>query len=105
MTPGPITNMTSTTMSMSGVHTKPWLDRLTLALLLLFVGTVQVSIVAAEGVLMLLLLAWVATLIRDGMRPAAPRFFWALLAYAGLTLVSSVFSMDPLESLFDSRQL
>lgn len=97
--------MTTTTMSMSGVHMTPWLDRLTLILLLLFVGTVQVSIVVAETLLMALLLMWVTALVRDGARPAAPTFFWPLLGYAGLTLVSAAFSLDPIESLIDSRQL
>ena len=95
--------MTTTTMSMSGVHMTPWLDRLTLILLLLFVGTVQVSIVVAETLLMALLLMWVTALVRDGARPAAPTFFWPLLGYAGLTLVSAAFSLDPIESLIDSR--
>ena len=97
--------MTTTAMSVSGVHMTPWFDRVTLALLLLFVGTVQVSIAAAEAVLMLLLLLWATMLVREGVRPSAPAFFVPLLAYAGLTLVSSAFSMDPLESFFDSRQL
>src|SRR5512138_2287325 len=88
-------DMTTTTMSMSGVHMTPWLDRLTLVLLLLFVGTVQVSIVAAETLLLALLLTWTATLVRDGVRPAVPKFFWPLAAYAGATLVSSAFSLDP----------
>jgi O-antigen ligase len=97
--------MTTTTMSMSGVHDAPWLDRATLLLLLLFVGAVQVSIVVAQGVLILLLVAWVATLVRDGLRPSAPTFFRALLAYGAMTLVSSAFSLDPIESVIDSRQL
>jgi O-antigen ligase len=92
-------------MSVSGVHMTPWFDRVTLALLLLFVGAVQVSIAAAEAVLILLLLMWATMLVREGVRPSAPAFFVPLLAYAGLTLVSSAFSMDPLESFFDSRQL
>jgi O-antigen ligase len=97
--------MTTTAMSVSGVHMTPWFDRVALALLLLFVGTVQVSIAAAEAVFFLLLLLWATMLVRDGVRPSAPTFFLPLLAYAGLTLVSSAFSMDPLESFFDSRQL
>jgi O-antigen ligase len=97
--------MTTTAMSVSGVHMTPWFDRVALALLLLFVGAVQVSIAAAEAVFFLLLLLWLTMLVRDGVRPSAPTFFLPLLAYAGLTLVSSAFSMDPLESFFDSRQL
>jgi len=97
--------MTTTAMSVSGVHMTPWFDRVALALLLLFVGAVQVSIAAAEAVFFLLLLLWLTMLVRDGVRPSAPTFFLPLLTYAGLTLVSSAFSMDPLESFFDSRQL
>jgi O-antigen ligase len=97
--------MNATTVSLSDAQTTPWLDRLTTALLLAFVATVQVSIVAAQALLVLLLLFWLATLVRDRTRPAAPRFFWPLLAYAAATLISSAFSLDPIESFIDSRQL
>ena len=97
--------MNATTLSLSDAQTTPLLDRLTMALLLSFVATVQVSIVAAEALLVLLLFAWVAALVRDKTRPSAPRFFWPLLAYAAVTLMSSAFSIDPIESLIDSRQL
>jgi O-antigen ligase len=97
--------MNATTVSVSEAQTTPLLDRLTLVLLMAFVATIQVSIVAAQAFLLLLLLAWVATLVRDKTRPAAPQFFWLLLAYAGATLVSAAFSFDRLESFIDSKQL
>ena len=97
--------MNATTLSLSHAPTTPWLDRLTIALLLAFVATVQISIVAAQAFFVLLLVAWMATLVRDKTRPTAPQFFWALLGYAAVTLVSSTFSLDPIESLIDSRQL
>jgi O-antigen ligase len=97
--------MNATTLSLSDAQTTPWLDRLTMALLLAFVATVQVSIVAAQAFLVLLLFAWIAMLVRDKARPTAPRFFWPLLGYAAVTLVSAAFSIDPIESLIDSRQL
>jgi O-antigen ligase len=97
--------MNATTLRLSDAQTTPLLDRLTMALLLSFVATVQVSIVAAQALLVLLLFAWVAALVRDKTRPSAPRFFWPLLAYAAVTLMSSAFSIDPIESLIDSRQL
>jgi O-antigen ligase len=97
--------MNATTLSLSDAPTTPRLDRLTTALLLAFVAAVQMSIVAAQALLVLLLLVWMATLVRDKSRPAAPQFFWPLLAYAGITLVSSAFSVDPIESFIDSRQL
>jgi O-antigen ligase len=97
--------MNATTLSLSDAQSTPLLDRLTLGLLMAFVATIQVSIVAAQAFLVLLLIAWVATLVRDKTRPAAPRFFWLLLAYAAMTLVSAAFSFDRLESFIDSKQL
>jgi O-antigen ligase len=98
--------MNATTLSLSSdAQATPLLDRITVALLMAFVATVQVSIVAAQSFLVLLLFAWVATLVRDKTRPTAPRFFWPLLAYAAVTLISSAFSIDPIESFIDSRQL
>jgi O-antigen ligase len=97
--------MNATTLSMSHAQTTPLLDRLTLGLLVAFVATIQVSIVAAQALLMLLLITWAATLVRDKTRPRAPQFFWPLLAYAAMTLVSAAFSFDRLESFIDSKQL
>ena len=97
--------MNATALTMSDAQTTPWLDRVAMALLFAFVATVQVSIVAAQAFLVLLLIVWAATLVRDKIRPSAPTFFWLLLGYAALTLVSSAFSLDPIESFIDSRQL
>jgi O-antigen ligase len=97
--------MNATALTMSDAQTTPWLDRVTTVLLFAFVATVQVSIVAAQAFFILLLVAWAATLIRDRTRPSAPPFLWLLLGYAAMTLISSVFSLDPVESLIDSRQL
>ena len=38
-------------------------------------------------------------------RVEVPAFFWPLLVYAGLTLVSAVFSLSPRTSLADTKQL
>jgi len=70
-----------------------------------FVGAIQVSIFAAEGLFVLLALLWLALLVTRRARFAAPPFFWPLLAYAGLTLVSAVFSVEPATSLVDCKQL
>jgi len=83
----------------------PGLDRLTTILLFGFVAAVQLSIAAAQILLGALLLCWVIALIRDKTRPTAPTFFGALLAYAAITLISTVFSIAPLESFIDDRQL
>ena len=97
--------MTATTMTVTGARTAPSLDRLARWLLLGFVASLQISIGAASILLTAVLIAWVALLVRDKVRPSAPRFFVPLLAYAGITLVSAAFSIDPLASLIDSKQL
>jgi len=43
--------------------------------------------------------------VKEGQRPSAPTFFVPLIAYAGITLVASAFSLDATASLIDSRQL
>jgi O-antigen ligase len=97
--------MRATTIGMPAAHTAPGLDRLTTVLLLGFVAAVQISIAAAQILLGGLLLCWVIGLVREKSRPTAPAFFWALLAYAVVTLVSSAFSLAPAASFFDDRQL
>jgi O-antigen ligase len=97
--------MRATTIGMPEAPAAPGLDRLTTILLLAFVGAVQLSIAAAQILLTALLLCWVIGLVRDKSRPTAPTFFVALLAYGGITLISTVFSSAPLESFIDDRQL
>jgi O-antigen ligase len=97
--------MRAETIGMPEAPAAPGLDRLTTILLLGFVGAVQLSIAAAQILLSALLLCWVIGLIRDKSRPAAPTFFVALLAYAAITLISTAFSIAPLESFIDDRQL
>src|SRR5262245_23338861 len=97
--------MRAETIGMPEAPAAPGLDRLTTILLLGFVGAVQLSIAAAQILLSALLLCWTIGLIRDKSRPTAPMFFMALLAYAGMTLISTVFSSAPLESFVDDRQL
>jgi len=97
--------MRATTIGMPAAPTAPGLERLTTILLLAFVGAVQLSIAAAQILLGALLLCWIVGMVRDRSRPSAPTFFVVLLAYAGITLFSSIFSMAPLESFIDDRQL
>ena len=97
--------MTTTTMTVSRARTGLTLDRVADVLLLAFVAALQFQISVAQIVLTAMLLCWAALLVRDKVRPSAPRFFLPLAAYAGITLVSALFSLDPLESLIDSKQL
>ncbi len=64
-----------------------------------------ISISATEGFLALALIALVILLIQKRRRLTFPAFFWPLLVYAGLSLVSSFLSVNPEMSLKDSRDL
>jgi O-antigen ligase len=97
--------MQTVAMTANDLRAAPKLERVTTGLLLGFVGALQVSIALADILLTATLLSWVALRVREGTRPAAPAFFIPLAAYAALTLVSSVFSVDPAASLVDSKQL
>jgi O-antigen ligase len=68
-------------------------------------GALQFSIAAAQILLLVALVCWAAALVVRRERFEAPSFFWALLTYAGATLVSAALSPDPRASLIDSRQL
>ena len=95
----------ATTMTVPHTRTTPGLDRVAVALLLGFVASLQVSIALANVLLAATLVTWTAMLVRDRVRPAAPAFLIPLLAYGVMTLVSAAFSIDPLVSLIDSKQL
>ena len=97
--------MSSATMSVTEPRTEHALDRLTMILLLGFVAALQISIALSHILLTAVLISWVALRIQDRTRPAAPPFFVALLVYGLLTLVSSVFSVDPTASFIDDKQL
>ncbi|HEY7055677.1 MAG TPA: O-antigen ligase family protein [Vicinamibacterales bacterium] len=70
-----------------------------------FAAALQVSIAAADILLALTTLLWLAQVIRRRERIEVPAMFWPLAAYAGATLVASIFSVDPRVSLVDSKQL
>jgi O-antigen ligase len=97
--------MNATTMTVGAAQTAPMLERVTLALLLGFVGALQVSIAVAQILLAAMVVSWLARHAADRTRPSAPSFFLPLAGYAGLTLVASAFSLDPWASFIDSRQL
>lgn len=81
------------------------LERIALWSLFGVVAALQVSIAAAQALLALMLACWVAMLATGRAQPGAPPFFRPLAAYAVLTLVATVFSVDPLTSLVDDKQL
>lgn len=75
---------------------------LTVALAFLFSF---ISISATESFLTLALISLIILLIRKKVKLAFPAFFWPLLVYAGLSLISSAFSVNPEMSFRDSRDL
>jgi O-antigen ligase len=97
--------MNTATMTVSDTRTAPGLERVTVALLLGFVASLQVSIALAQILLALTLVCWAALRIRDRAWPSAPSFFLPLTVYAALTLLVSFFSIDPMGSIVDSKQL
>jgi O-antigen ligase len=68
-------------------------------------GAVLFSIAIAQILLTLVVLCWVGVLVARHERVDVPVFFWPLVAYAGVTLVSAVFSPEPRVSLIDCKQL
>src|ERR1700704_5969739 len=97
--------MTTATMSLTHPRAVPGLERVTFALLLCFVASLQISIAAANILLSLMLVCWVAVLVQEKTVPSVPRFFWPLIGYGAVTLLISAFSVDPRTSIVDDKQL
>ena len=64
-----------------------------------------ISISLLESFLALAFLFWLAVLVRKERRPEFPAFFWALSAFAALSLIVSFFSVNPTVSFKDDREL
>jgi O-antigen ligase len=81
------------------------LERVAYGLLLAFAGAPYFSIVAAELLLGLAAVLWIAIVVRGRERITVPAMFWPLLAYGALTLISSYRSANQEVSFLDSKQL
>ena len=81
------------------------LERAAYLSLLAFAAAPQFSIAASGILLGLSALLWIAVVIVNHERIEVPRMFWPLAAYAGATLVASLFSVDPGISFGDCKQL
>lgn len=74
--------------------------------LLAALGAIQFSIFAGQLLLALAGLGWLVGLVRSrGAAPATPPFLVPLILYAIWTLVATVFSRDPAESLRGDKEL
>ena len=81
------------------------LERAGFITLLLFVASLQVSIAASQIFFAVTALLWLALVISGREQVEVPRMFWPLGAYAGYTLVATFFSVDPMVSIRDDKQL
>ncbi len=81
------------------------LERAAYVSLLGFAAAPQFSIAASDILLGLSALLWLAVVIINRERIEVPRMFWPLAAYAGATLVASLFSVDRAVSFADCKQL
>ena len=96
--------MTTLTLT-AGVPPRDRLETIGLWSLVGIVATMQLSIAAAQILLTIASAAWLGSHLLRGERLQAPRFFWPLVIYAALTLISAGFSIDPEASFVDSKQL
>lgn len=81
------------------------LEQAAVVCLLGVVTVVPFSIAAAEILLALAIVGWLAVIAAGRERLQLPAICWPLAAYAAWTLVSVVFSPDRVASLSDSREL
>src|SRR5688572_913634 len=96
--------MTTLTLT-AGVPPRDRLEQIGLWSLVGIVAAMQLSIAAAQILLTIAVITWLASHISRSERLEAPPFFWPLVAYAALTLIAAGFSIDPGESFTDSKQL
>jgi O-antigen ligase len=95
----------STLTVTAGAPTRDRLEQIGLAALVGIVAAMQVSIAAAEILLTIAALCWLAMHLMRGERLQAPAFFWPLAVYGLLTLASAALSLDPAVSVIDCKQL
>src|SRR4030095_1033692 len=79
------------------------LERAAYYALLAFVALLPFSIAASQVLLTCSGVLWFVLVIRGHERFDAPAMFWPLAAYAGATLVASLFSVDPETSFIDCK--
>ena len=70
-----------------------------------FLGALQFSIAVAEILLTVTIVCWFVLIVLGHEPVAVPQFFWPLVAYAAVTLVSTAFSPEPRVSLLPCKQM
>ena len=89
----------------AGVPPRDRLEQVGLLALLGIVAAMQLSIAVTQILLAVAAICWLASHVASGDRLEAPAFFWPLVAYAGLTLLSAGFAHEPGVSFTDCKQL
>lgn len=82
-----------------------WLEQTGLLSMLGVAAALQFSIALAQMLLAVAVICWLTLVVSRRERIEVPRFFWFLLVYAALTLVSAAFSPERAVSLVDCKQL
>ncbi len=96
--------MTTLTLT-AGVSPRDRLEQAGRVTLVGLVAAAQLSIAAAQILLAVSAVCWFALHVIRRERLEAPSFFWPLVGYAALTLLSAGFSLDPVVSVTDCKQL
>ncbi len=81
-----------------------WITLLPL-LIALFLLFSMVSITGSQMFLSFSLVCWLIILIQKKQKFSFPSFFWPILAYVALSIISSFLSVNPEASLKDSKEL
>lgn len=95
----------TTTFFTAGAAPRDRIDQVGLLALVGIVAAMQLSIAAAQILLGVASICWLASHLSRSERLEAPPFFWPLVVYAALTLASAGFSLDPRVSFADCKQL
>ncbi len=74
-------------------------------LLLASVTLVTFNLSTAQALFGISALMWLRIVLADTTRQVLPSFFWPLAAFAGWTILSAFFSIDPARSIVDLKQL
>lgn len=83
----------------------PRLERAACLTLFAFAAALQISIAAAEILLAVTALLWLALVLRNHERVEVPTMFWPLAALGVWTIASAAFSTDSTVSLIRCKQL
>jgi O-antigen ligase len=89
----------------AGSSNQERLELIGLGSLVGMVAAAQLSIAVAQILLTVAGLCWFVLHVTRRERVDAPEFFWPLVGYAAITLLSAGFSRDPRASLEDCKQL